>query len=104
MTHTPGPWKVDYDNSERGQWYTAGPAQIYFRYNAPKIVQDTAEDNALLIAAAPDLLEALENLTERCERARSILHKGPDFQWLMLETTKERDIIAKARQGTEARP
>ena len=48
------------------------------------------------IATHPALLEALEDLTERADRARSILHKGPHSQWLMLETSKAKAAIAKA--------
>lgn len=51
--HTPGPWRVelhDMTTSVESQYFT--------------ICADVTNDDAGLIAAAPDLLAALENLVE----------------------------------------
>lgn len=65
--HTPGPWGVEYDNADYnggGQWYNAGPAKVWFPYNVRKREEDEAHANARLIAAAPELLEALQDLVD----------------------------------------
>lgn len=79
MTHTPGPWIVDtepyevlsYESNDR--WIVRGPdglqhvASVYF--DQPGDVAPTDEDasNARLIAAAPDLLSAAEELIDQLE-------------------------------------
>ena len=86
--HTPGPWAFDYDNSDDrsgGQWYVSGPARVWFPYSASEDDTRKALANARLIAAAPDLLEALEwiirNPCAHIENVRAV----------------SRDAIAKAR-------
>lgn len=56
-THTPGPWAVDYETSEVGPlvWSKKPEKQIAQAFDGP---------NARLLAAAPDLLAALENLAD----------------------------------------
>jgi hypothetical protein len=54
--HTPGPWEILYNDPEEEYWvtrphYDAGPAKIVYHI-----------EDARLIAAAPDLLEALQHL------------------------------------------
>lgn len=56
LKHTPGPWKIEYNDPEEEYWvtrphYDAGPAKIIYNI-----------EDARLIAAAPDLLEALEGV------------------------------------------
>ena len=62
-THTSGPWAVDYE----------GPAHLSIEDKAGRVLAfcnlqnedgDEDEANAHLIAAAPDLLEALRNVAE----------------------------------------
>jgi hypothetical protein len=60
--HTPGPWKVreDNDGETRPSWailQDVGPGPV-----APWIARVNHPDNARLIAAAPDLLAALERI------------------------------------------
>ena len=56
--HTPGPWEAreDYDST----WWVvqSGPAQDL-------AIHDLSEANARLIAAAPDMLEALKMIASR---------------------------------------
>ena len=89
--HTPGPWEADKLDSDGIPIY-GGPTD-----NAPLIarVYDVGEDirtNARLIAAAPDLLAALQDLLE----ARR-LHMGPSAVRLRYEIA--RDAIAAATGG-----
>lgn len=64
--HTPGPWRLNGYQVERGEGIartiaTAAPRrQIGTDYAAPDA--DTARANARLIAAAPDLLDMCERL------------------------------------------
>jgi hypothetical protein len=60
--HTPGPWAIEYDNADDGseQWYQVGPAKLSFSYNATDEAKQKAASDARLIAAAPELLEALK--------------------------------------------
>lgn len=63
MSHTKGPWKV-------GSWFNGRLAIIVADISDYSIVAELTgakknyEENANLIAAAPDLLEALENANE----------------------------------------
>lgn len=58
MTHTPGPWEVQ-DDCATSIW--AGGHYIAETYT-------DGEANARLIAAAPDLLAALEAIVAICEQ------------------------------------
>lgn len=89
--HTPGPWVVDP--------YTGIAKEI--RINDGEILLDyddvdhaAQEANARLIAAAPDLLEALEKILE-CEegRAADLRHRKA---WLPLKFSDERMTEARA--------
>jgi hypothetical protein len=53
--HTPGPWVVFKDDKDGAVEVMAGPECIAYIYRARR-------NNAALIAAAPELLEALKNL------------------------------------------
>lgn len=55
-THTPGPWQVEYGCIFAGDDIVAGVAQR-------RKEQATIDANAHLIAAAPDLLAALDQMT-----------------------------------------
>jgi len=64
--HTPGPWKVDKElNSFRGQWLIAIDVGDRGRGMAvSETIGGTGDEraNARLIAAAPELLEALKEI------------------------------------------
>lgn len=57
MSHTPGPWHVEDGFVWRGNETIADP------HCSKLLDSEEMEDNAILIAAAPDLLAALERLT-----------------------------------------
>ena len=96
--HTPGPWNVRDDGMSYvcpiidapsvGKGYYASIATVTQRDPHPQhgggISMATAEANARLIAAAPDLLEALETLV-------SMVHMSPDL-W-----QRARVAIARAK-------
>lgn len=71
IKHTPGPWAVKDINSQYlivGNKYGSEKSVLSYSYwigdfNVPKY---EAEANAKLVAAAPELLEALKDLTDYC--------------------------------------
>lgn len=66
--HTPGPWSHSYRERTHGMWAeeiydatgrTVAVAAWYEVPSGPNVLSTNREANACLIAAAPDLLEAL---------------------------------------------
>lgn len=86
--HTPGPWTIiqlpsaDYRIDAK-----QGPIHV-----CPAIAHGL--DDARLIAAAPDLLEALQNLVPRFHS--SIVHSGTDPEFADLAVEHARAAIVKA--------
>lgn len=67
--HTPGPWScstssdTDRHRFEAQVWDANGRALAFFDYG--RTIGEEADANARLIAAAPDLLESLQEALER---------------------------------------
>jgi hypothetical protein len=83
--HTPGPWEILYNDPQEEYWvtrphYDAGPAKIVYHI-----------EDARLIAAAPDLLEALKEMLDNHEDACTGYGEGA--------AEKARAAIAKATGG-----
>lgn len=99
MNHTPGPWRFN-DNT---QWWKTNPYSVTVRKpgvssatvaNIPERATITPEErqaNARLIAAAPDLLEALQTLPQSLAATDEDLNR-----W----TEKARAAIVKATGET----
>ena len=62
LQHTPTPWSIG-----RRRWITSGNVDIARIHSVSKIGEAEAVANARLIASAPELLEALENLLGQLE-------------------------------------
>ena len=82
--HTPGPWEIaSYQKRASGTCVIAGPAGMvaWVTDGLPKIGchersdYDAAEANARLMAAAPELLEALKACLHRLEEYGEIDHQ-----------------------------
>ena len=87
MKHTPGPWFAQYDDNG---FYEIGSEAVSLRLAFTYGEGDTDEANARLIAAAPDLLEALwgmatsfhavehmeEHMQQSAARARAAIAKA----------------------------
>lgn len=104
--HTPGPWKiVDHDE----EYITI--TDVEQMYGICRIEEDASESrrsmtaNARLIAAAPELLEALQGLFELIERGDLVrdITRDDDQNWSMKildfvpRIQKAQLAIAKAR-------
>ena len=59
VKHTPGPWRVDEGGTEMGGKFSINTASQYVAETIGGFEDGVQEANAMLIAAAPDLLEAL---------------------------------------------
>ena len=71
VRHTPGPWQVRHDHGATTKTFGGPHVQAGKRVIAwpefPSVDEnDTSEANARLIAAAPDLLDALTDLVGGC--------------------------------------
>lgn len=95
--HTPGPWravKVPYDSSA---FYikarNAPDKRSPMVAHIPRSTVQPMEANARLLAAAPELLEALELLSESCARLRAPGYPPSDAE------NKARAAIVKAIGG-----
>jgi hypothetical protein len=109
MTHTPGPWRLD-----NGAKYVSGGFRVLARSTRPKPNhaatgeiqiafppphgidgEKEQEANARLIAAAPDLLEALEMVRDADnDRAADKMETIPDIARAKIDRA-----IAKAKGG-----
>ena len=80
--HTPGPWTVDW--SDDGPLIYTGDLLIASVSGSTEHVEvqgldgETTEANAWLIAAAPDLLAALERILARLEMLNLFIERGED--------------------------
>lgn len=87
MSHTPGPWHVAYEDENRQSVVKGEHIEIAAcRHRSAEEIEKEMHHNARLIAAAPELLEALK-----------ILVAGIDAKRLNLaEVEKARDVIKLA--------
>lgn len=111
MSHTPGPWKTVIANysEDNISWLASadvvtprGATLVRFEGTQDYQKNNEHEANASLIAAAPEMLEALEWLMEYLKRstlgtvATEYGGKATLVDRLLLEV-KMRDVIEKAR-------
>lgn len=116
QTHTPGPWIAAHRTKFEGEWPAAGGIGPHivgyggdaFDWVATCQVSNTPEwrANARLIAAAPDLLAALDKLVDstealmgRCEDT-TIPQEYPD-DWLLLCSRYDEAQLAISRAKGE---
>jgi hypothetical protein len=90
--HTPGPW---------GYEKYCGTVRVFYdigRGTRPicKLIGEDEEANAHLIAAAPELLEALQSLTLYVEQLETVVY-APDDAGTHESVENARAAIAKAK-------
>lgn len=95
--HTKGPWNTEINNGELEIWsqdiFIAGVTHdLYF--TAEKSGQHAA--NAALIAAAPEMLEALENALESLKYSVMVL-QAPEKSTMRENITEIEAVLKKAR-------
>lgn len=93
--HTPGPWKVGNSHSNYIINHQYGDGSWGYLMSLSSVVHGEAEEaNAKLIAAAPELLEALERVSTFFESSESYSQEWRLKQELGL-------VIAKARGAAQ---
>ena len=99
--HTPGPWKVGRHSDERtlvvGGPDTDGICECY-DWNGPHV---TGKPNARLIAAAPELLEALKAALPALRRIHSMTPGGPKASDALNRLNLARAAIDKAQPNDD---
>lgn len=95
--HTPGPWNLSKCGRGTGLNYTEFRVKADLSWRKHNSTEETVakawnESNARLIAAAPEMLEALERLVNLVERCPLEL---PPEDWTNLGHAKR--VLAKAR-------
>ena len=105
---TPGPWTMETVRTSVGVCFKVGPfpwkngklnhACIYADYPGPQ-EHATAEANAKLIAAAPDLAEALGEAEARDES----MHAYSDLECFVSDPETHDEFIAEYRRRTRQR-
>lgn len=89
---TPGPWVIE---KAADAYCIASVGNLVIMPSSGKVKHDNTEADARLIAAAPDLLEALEMIVAEADSYTARTGK-PVYNWL----DQARAAIAKAR-GTQ---
>lgn len=74
-THTRGPWRVSHGNAFNSSLYVmaGAAAEICEVFDDSDEMALPAEENALLLAASPDLLEVVKDLVSDC---RGVINPG----------------------------
>lgn len=108
VAHTPGPWKIGRDGrtvfsakSPHDESHTETP--IICKSGPDQYANEENLANAALIAAAPDLLAALEQLFEHCAMVHK--HWGDGCNQKQADAAQKlgREAIARAR-GLAVKP
>lgn len=102
MAHTPGPWIVIHESRAQSRWIVGdneGGSIADCEPPGPWISRDEADANARLIAAAPEMLEALQMVADRCADVAIIIEDCPKYDapgFLRATEKRIRAAIAKA--------
>ena len=94
--HTPGPWGIDI-NSVGEYLISAGPIGTPVDYLAVITNRKRSKANARLIAAAPEMLEALEGLFKECAMMHRYWGDGDNAKAADKAESFARAAIAKAK-------
>jgi hypothetical protein len=95
VKHTPGPWWVQTSrtphatteliyivaadpNAEKGSGYAVVPAHVHVGFAGSQRDRDMEKANAVLVAAAPDLLSVARRAHAELELALDVLGHAPD--------------------------
>ncbi len=104
IVHTPGPWRVEARMSMPGEItdvliYADGHAPLIGCATSEEVSLETAEANARLMAAAPDLLEALKAMIVMMDRGGQPKKLDDALTWRQNDELARQmadDAVAKA--------
>ena len=101
MSHTPGPWDVDDDTMEifsiKPGHSTGWIAKVLGNDdNGRPLTPEEMESNARLIAAAPDMLDALRTADDALDYAQAQVDSERDRERLLHWRTRVQNVIALA--------
>ena len=95
--HTPGPWRADLNHYDQ-EWRVYADSEMSPIVNSLFKPKGTiGEANARLIAAAPDLLAALEGLFRECAMMHRYWGEGDNTKAADEAERFAREAIAKAK-------
>lgn len=104
-THTTGPWTVEMDRTGGNWLYVLSSENRCFGHFSPyrhenflQLPKDHIDDDARLISASPELLEALKACVDIINQNRALgMNQGSEFVYIL---DKANSAIAKA-EGRE---
>jgi|694.fasta_scaffold03825_22 hypothetical protein len=107
--HTPGPWEIGRVSAPNTgatpiRWKGENIAWACGKDSAHRLDEATARANAQLVAAAPELLDALQELVDQLEGVGIAIEEEDSGQWHGAEGlsfAKARAAIAKAEGGQQ---
>jgi hypothetical protein len=109
INHTPGPWAVDWSDDGpliyTGDLLIASVSGSTEHIEVQGLDEQTTEANALLMTAAPDLLEALDLLLEHADWTESVSDLERELSLTVDHAEQERikRDIARAKVVDQAR-
>lgn len=93
--YTPGPWTVDLATRRAQYSINSGPVRVALVNGGAG--GETGAANAQLIAAAPDMLAALEGLFEHCSMIHSRWGDGCNRKEADQAIKAAREVMARAK-------
>ncbi len=99
MEHTPGPWKCHSGMVWKADETEDGYPIARMERETPKTIPTERDANAHLIAAAPELLEACEDLLQALDNCPGTFNYSPldEFMAILVVEDRARQAISKAK-------
>jgi hypothetical protein len=97
IRHTPGPWTVETKNS---YIHVVSPTHVIATISGVPGVSKYAVANSHLVAAAPDLLAALKDVSDKLDRAFEGDEEAAEDYGVTASLHRARTAIANARGAT----
>lgn len=100
--HTPGPWYASRDEGSQYHFVSTSTVVVAdtracIAATGEELAESVSESNARLIAAAPDMLAALEDIANDLGDLMRHCNKEGNAEQARLAWAQARDVIAEAR-------